>query len=96
MTAFWWIPKPGIYRAGERALADIGFALDKDRYLRDMTQSGARGPRPGRRASTNRPSAGNAKVRNEYYQEYLRTEAIDIEAVVETLADLSKYVAWRS
>ncbi|GAB3946969.1 HAD family phosphatase [Micromonospora vulcania] len=29
---------------------------------------------------------------NEYYQEYLRTEAIDIEGVVETLAELSKHV----
>jgi HAD superfamily hydrolase (TIGR01509 family) len=32
------------------------------------------------------------QVRNDYYQEYLRTEAIEIEGVVETLAELSKYV----
>ena len=32
------------------------------------------------------------EVRNVYYQEYLRTEAIEIEGVVETLAELSKYV----
>lgn len=32
-TEFWY------YKAGERALADIGFTLDKDQYLRDMTQS---------------------------------------------------------
>ncbi|MCJ8014698.1 hypothetical protein MUG84_23730 [Paenibacillus sp. KQZ6P-2] len=31
-TEFWY------YKAGERALADIGFTLDKDQYLRDMTQ----------------------------------------------------------
>ena len=31
-------------------------------------------------------------VRNGYYQEYLRTEAIEIEGVVETLAELSRYV----
>ncbi|WP_279538839.1 hypothetical protein [Paenibacillus agricola] len=30
-TEFW------SYKAGERALADIGFTLDKDQYLRDMT-----------------------------------------------------------
>src|SRR5262249_8959136 len=29
-TEFWY------YKAGERALADIGLTLDKDRYLRDM------------------------------------------------------------
>jgi hypothetical protein len=28
------------------------------------------------------------EVRNDYYQEYLRTEAIEIEGVVETLAEL--------
>ncbi|MDF2657442.1 MAG: HAD-superfamily hydrolase, subfamily variant 3 [Paenibacillus sp.] len=32
------------------------------------------------------------EVRNVYYQEYLRTEAIEIEGVVETLAELSKHV----
>src|SRR5690606_26104804 len=31
-------------------------------------------------------------VRDLYYQEYLRTEAIEIEGVVETLAELSRYV----
>ena len=29
-TEFWY------YKAGERALADIGWTLDKDQYLRDM------------------------------------------------------------
>ena len=32
------------------------------------------------------------EVRNAYYQEYLRTEAIEIEGVVEALGELSKYV----
>ena len=32
-TEFWY------HKAGERALADIGFTLDKDQYLRDMNQS---------------------------------------------------------
>ncbi len=31
-TEFWY------YKAGERALADIGVTLDKDQYLRDMNQ----------------------------------------------------------
>ena len=29
-TEFWY------YKAGERALADIGFTLDKEQFLRDM------------------------------------------------------------
>src|SRR5947199_6179524 len=32
------------------------------------------------------------QARNEYYQGYLRTESIEIEGVVEALAELSKYV----
>ncbi|SEM04792.1 hypothetical protein SAMN04488688_10887 [Paenibacillus sp. cl141a] len=32
-TEYWY------FKAGERAMADIGFTLDKDQYLRDMTQS---------------------------------------------------------
>jgi beta-phosphoglucomutase-like phosphatase (HAD superfamily) len=31
-TEFWY------YKAGERALADVGLALDKDQYLRDMNR----------------------------------------------------------
>ena len=41
------------FRAGERALADIGFTLDPDQYLRDMTDGsgtwaiGVERPQPG-------------------------------------------------
>lgn len=40
----------------------------------------------------NRQSASSREIRNFYYQDYLRTEAIEIEGVIETLAELSKYV----
>ncbi|OXM16385.1 HAD family hydrolase [Paenibacillus herberti] len=76
------------YKAGERALADIGFTLDKDQYLRDMTQSLGTWTQ-ARAAQT---ISKQREVRNVYYQEYLRTEAIEIEGVVETLVELSKYV----
>ena len=36
------------------------------------------------------------EVRNEYYQEYLRTEPIEIEGVVEALAELASTSAWPS
>jgi beta-phosphoglucomutase-like phosphatase (HAD superfamily) len=55
------------YKAGERALADIGLTSDKDQYLRDMNQGLG--------------TWAQAKA-----------EAIEIEGVVETLAELSKYV----
>jgi HAD superfamily hydrolase (TIGR01509 family) len=80
------------YKAGERALADIGFTVDKEQYLRDMS----RGPgtwAQARAAGIDEQAISRQRaVRNDYYQEYLRTEAIEIEGVVEALAELSKYV----
>ncbi len=85
-TEFWY------FKAGERALADIGFVLDKDQYLRDMTQGLATWAQ-ARAAGIDEPTISRQReVRNAYYQEYLRTEAIEIEGVVEALAELSKYV----
>ncbi|WP_256865436.1 hypothetical protein [Paenibacillus sp. 32352] len=54
-TEFWY------YKAGERALADIGFALDKDQYLCDMTQSLVLGPKLGRQVLMNRPSTSSVR-----------------------------------
>jgi HAD superfamily hydrolase (TIGR01509 family) len=85
-TEFWY------YKAGERALADIGLTLDKDQYLRDMNQ-GLGTWAQARAAGIDEPTISRQRaVRNDYYQEYLRTEAIEIDGVVETLAELSKYV----
>jgi HAD superfamily hydrolase (TIGR01509 family) len=85
-TEFWY------YKAGERALADIGVTLDKDQYLRDMNL-GLGTWAQARAAGVDEQTIDRQRgVRNDYYQEYLRTEAIEIEGVVETLAELSKYV----
>ena len=84
-TEFWY------YKAGERALADIGLSLDKDQYLRDMNQ-GAGTWAQARAAGVDEETISRQReARDGYYQEYLRTEAIEIEGVVETLAELSKY-----
>ena len=82
--------EPGT-QSGERALADVGFTLEQEQYLRDMNSARALGPKPGRQASTSR-IISHREVRNEYYQEFPRTEAIEIEGVVDALAELSKYV----
>lgn len=85
-TEFWY------YKAGERALADIGFMLDKDQYLRGISQ-GMGTWAQARAAGIDEEAIGRQReVRNYYYQEYLRTEAIEIEGVVEALAELSRYV----
>ena len=85
-TEFWY------YKAGERALADIGLTLDKDQYLRDMNQGLGTWAQARAAGIDEQTISRQREVRNDYYQEYLRTEAIEIEGVVETLAELSKYV----
>ena len=85
-TEFWY------YKAGERALADIGFALDKDQYLRDMSQESSTWAQARAAGIDEQAISRQREVRNGYYQEYLRTEAIEIDGVVDTLAELSKYV----
>jgi HAD superfamily hydrolase (TIGR01509 family) len=85
-TEFWY------YKAGERALADIGFTLDKDQYRRDMNQ-GLGTWAQARAAGIDEQAINRQReVRNHYYQDYLRTEPIEIDGVVEALAELSKYV----
>jgi HAD superfamily hydrolase (TIGR01509 family) len=85
-TEFWY------YKAGEHALADIGLTLDKDQYLRDMNQGLGTWDQARRAGIDEQTISTQRAVRDIYYQEYLRTEAIEIEGVVETLGELSKYV----
>ena len=85
-TEFWY------YKAGERALADIGLTLDRDQYLRDMNQGLGTWRQALAAGIDEQTISRQRKVRDNYYQEYLRTEAIEIEGVVDTLAELSKYV----
>ena len=84
-TEFWY------YKAAERALADIGFALDKQQYLRDMTQGLGSWVQAKAAGIDGQGLSTRRAARDAYYQEYLRTEAIEIEGVVEALAELSRY-----
>ena len=84
-TEFWY------YRAAERALADIGFALDKQQYLRDMAQGLGSWAQAKAAGIDEQAFSTRRAARDAYYQEYLRTEAIEIEGVVEALAELSRY-----
>ncbi|SKC58180.1 HAD family hydrolase [Krasilnikoviella flava] len=84
--------EPWYYRAGERALADVGFTQDRDRYLRDMHDGQATWAQ-ARRAGVDEATIDRQReVRDRYYQEYLRTEAIEIDGVVDTLAELAPHV----
>ena len=79
------------YKAAERALADIGFALDKQQYVRDMTQGLGSWVQAKAAGIDEQMLASRRTARDAYYQEYLRNEAIEIEGVVEALAELSTY-----
>src|SRR5690349_11028550 len=85
-TEFWY------FKAGERALADIGVLLDQDQYLRDMNRGSSTWAQ-ARAAGVDEQTIGRQReVRDTYYQEYLRTEAIEIDGVVDALAGLSPHV----
>ena len=80
------------YKSGERALAEIGLLLDPDQYLLDMSQGAGTWAQAKAAGVDDRTIDRLREVRNAYYQEYLRTEAIEINGVVETLAELSHHV----
>jgi HAD superfamily hydrolase (TIGR01509 family) len=84
-TEFWY------FKAGEHALADVGLTLDKDQYLRDMNQGFGTWAQARAAGFDEQTIRRQREVRDDYYQEYLRTEAIEIEGVVEALAELSRY-----
>jgi HAD superfamily hydrolase (TIGR01509 family) len=84
-TEFWY------YKAGERALADVGLTLDKDQYLRGMAQGLGTWAQARAAGIDERTIDRQREARDDYYQEYLRTEAIEIEGVIEALAELSTY-----
>jgi HAD superfamily hydrolase (TIGR01509 family) len=80
------------FRAGQRALAEIGVPLEKDRYQRDMV-SGRGTWAQARAAGVDETTIDRLReARDRYYQEYLRTEDIEIPGVVEALAELSRLV----
>jgi HAD superfamily hydrolase (TIGR01509 family) len=80
------------FRAGQHALADLGMTLDQEQYLRDMSQGLGTWTQARAAGIDEQTISALREVRDGYYQEYLRTEAIEIEGVVDTLAGLSTYV----
>ncbi|MDM7853347.1 HAD family hydrolase [Cellulomonas alba] len=80
------------FRAGERALADVGFTLDGEQYLRDMTQGAGTWAQARAAGIDEATIRRQRKVRDAYYQESLRTEDIEIAGVVDALTQLSPHV----
>ncbi|MFG3296587.1 HAD family hydrolase [Streptomyces sp. NPDC048179] len=84
--------EPWYFKSAERALAEAGFTLDKDQYLRDMARGSGSWVQAKAAGIDGRTLSRVREARNDYYQEYLRTEAIEIDGVVDTLAELSAHV----
>lgn len=80
------------FRAGARALAEVGFTLDQEQYLHDMAQGLGTWARARAAGVDEQTISRLREVRDAYYRGYLRTEAIEIDGVVDTLKELSAYV----
>ena len=79
-------------RAAERALAEVGFELDLDTYLLDMSQ-GRGSWASARLAGVDEATIDRVRVRRDaLYQRYLATEDIEVPGVEDVLADLSGLV----
>lgn len=79
------------YRAAERALAEIGFVLDKEQYLEDMARGLGSWARAKAAGINEQDLRSRRAARDAYYQDYLRHESIEIDGVVDALAELSQY-----
>lgn len=84
--------EPWFYRAGERALAEIGLTLNRTSYLRDMSRGWGVWEQARAAGADEATISRQRAVRDAYYQEYLRTEPIEIDGVLEALAALANHV----
>ena len=77
------------YRANKRALASLGVDLPRDAYLGNMA-NGVSAWETARVAGISETDIKRGREqRDRYYQEYLVTEDIEIEGVLQTLAELA-------
>jgi HAD superfamily hydrolase (TIGR01509 family) len=84
--------EPWYFRAGQRALADLDVTLDQEQYLEDMSRGLGTWTRARSAGIDEQTISRQRELRDAYYQEYLRTEPIEIEGVVDALAELSEHV----
>ena len=81
--------EPWYYLATKRALATLGMELPRDAYLANMA-NGVSSWEAVRASGIPEPDVQRGReLRNRYYQEYLTTEDIEIDGVLETLAELA-------
>ena len=77
------------YQANKRALASLGIELPRDAYLANMANGISAWEAARDSGISDSEIKSGQDLRNRYYQEYLVTEDIEIEGVLETLAELA-------
>ena len=77
------------YLANKRALASLGIDLPRDAYLANMAKGVSAWEAARVSGISESEFRRGRELRNRYYQEYLMTEDIEIEGVLETLAVLA-------
>jgi HAD superfamily hydrolase (TIGR01509 family) len=80
------------FEAGRRALAEVGVALDEAQYVAGMAQATGTWAQ-ARAAGVDEATIDRLRGRRDaHYQEYLRTEDIEIDGVEDVLAELAARV----
>ena len=80
--------EPWYFRAGERALAEVGFTVSLADYVEDMALGRGTWGR-ARAGGVDEAAIDQSRTRRDaYYQEYLRTEDLSIDGVPEALMEM--------
>jgi len=88
--------EPWYYRAGQRALADMGVTLDKEQYLRDMSQGLGTWTQARAAGIDEATISRQREVRDAYYQEYLRQKPLRSTVLSTLLVSCRSTSAWPS
>ncbi len=83
-TEYWY------FMSNKRALSELGISLDRESYL-EMMSKGASCWKEAINLGFDKAAVSRQKeIRNHYYQEYLKSENIEIARVVNVLTKLSE------
>lgn len=78
------------YRASVRVLEELGFELPEHEYMRVMAEGRTVWEKPIAAGFSEEEITIARNRRNDYYQDYIRTQPIEIEGVAEVVAELGK------
>ncbi len=83
-TEYWY------FRSTQRALAEIGVSFEQDKYLEFIARGRTMWDLARQRGLSEDVIALHRSNRDQYYQEHLRTEDIEIPGVLKVLDELSR------